>query len=267
MKEVRISDVTAENIDDLCRICIPPEKADDPVFIKGREEKRKWAQEMLRTWGTCAKLAYVGSTPAGLIQYKPAPKDKTVFIHCIFVHQKEHWRKGIGTQLLADLVEDMRRPQAWFGGQPALALVTETFPGELPDQYPARLFFKDRGFQQVRENPDFLYYPLAEGFVYQPGQEEEIRYIPQEEDRGKALIIYGPSFCPFAYVFLKKAEQVIGEVIPGISVRWMSRSDEPREVERRGDVEGCVVNAKPIRTFVLDGEAFRKEVLEAWQMS
>lgn len=267
MEEVRISEVTAENVEDLCRVCIPPERIADPAFTKGREEKRKWAQEMLRMWGGCAKLAYVGSTPVGLIQYKPVPRERVVYIHCIFVHEKEHWRKGIGKRLLANLIEDMRRPRAWFDGQPALALVTKTFPGELPDQYPARQFFKGKGFQQVGEDPDYLYYPLEEGFVYPPGQEEEACYIPQGEDRGKAVIIYGPSFCPFAYVFLVKAAQVVKEIIPGIPVRWISRSGEPGEVEKRGGFEGCVVNARPIKSFVLDREAFQREVVEAWQMS
>lgn len=43
MAEFNIRDVTGESVDDLCRMCIPPEKMDAPIFIKGREEKKKWA--------------------------------------------------------------------------------------------------------------------------------------------------------------------------------------------------------------------------------
>ena len=42
-----IKAVTEENLDDLCRVCIPPEKRDDPTYIAGMEEKRKWGKEML----------------------------------------------------------------------------------------------------------------------------------------------------------------------------------------------------------------------------
>jgi len=62
-------------------ICIPPEKKDHPVFIAGMEEKRKWAMEMLRRWGTFAKLAYRGTTALGLIQYKPVSSEKVVYIY------------------------------------------------------------------------------------------------------------------------------------------------------------------------------------------
>jgi len=79
MEKLRIEDITKENIKDLCLICIPPEKIDHPVFITGMEEKRKWAMEMLRRWGTFARLAYEGSTAVGLIQYKPVPQERVIY--------------------------------------------------------------------------------------------------------------------------------------------------------------------------------------------
>jgi len=168
MDEVRIRDVAGENMDDLCRICIPSVKRDDPTFITGMQEKREWALEMLQTWKSFARLAYEGSAAAGLIQYKPVPAERVVHIYCIFVPEREHWQKGIATQLLSSLMEEMREPKVWFGDEPALALVTRTFPGGKSGQYPARLFFAKMGFKQVGEDPDFLYYPLRKGFTYQP---------------------------------------------------------------------------------------------------
>ena len=91
----------------------------------------------------------------------------------------------------------------------------------------------------------------------------QINYIPREEDMGKVLIIYGPSFCPFSYVFLKKSEQIIKEMAPEIPVRWISKSEEPAEVEKRHNVEGCIVNAKLIKYSVFDKENFQKEVAKA----
>jgi GNAT superfamily N-acetyltransferase len=263
MAEFNIRDVTEESVDDLCRMCIPPEKMDDPIFVKGREEKKKWAMEMLERWGSFAKIAYQGSAPVGLLQYEPVPAERIASIHCVFVPEKGHWQKGIATRLLSSLIEDMKRPKGWFANKPALTLVTRTFPGELPGQYPARLFFTRKGFKSVGEDPDFLYYPIEQGYGYQPIEEERKEYLPQKEDRGKALIIYGPSFCPFSYFFLKKAEEAIMGIAPELPIRWISKSEDPDAVKKRGNVEGCIVNAKPIRSFVLDKEDFQKEVKEA----
>ena len=263
MEKFRIRDVTKGKIEDLCQICIPSEKKDHPEFITGMEEKRKWAKKMLQTWGSFAKLAYRGSTTLGLIQYKPVPPERVTYIYCIFVPEKDQCQKGIATQLLSSLIEDMKKPKFWFDNKPALALVTRTFPGEKPDQFSARLFFTRMGFKQVGEDPDFLFYPLEEGFIYQPVKEKGAEYIPQEEDKGKVLLIHGPSYCPFSYFFLKKTEQTIKEIAPGISIRWIDSSQEPDEVRKRGNIEGCVVNTKPIKSFVLDKEDFQKEVTEA----
>jgi GNAT superfamily N-acetyltransferase len=264
MDEIRVRDVSRGNLDDLCWVCVPPEKRDDPALVAGVELKRDWALGMLQRWGACAKLAYAGSAAAGLIQYEPLPQERVVHIHCIYVPEEEHWQKGVATQLLSSLVEEARGPKVWFDGEPALALVTRTFPGEKPGQYPARLFFTKMGFKPAGKDPDLLYFPLKPGFSYQPLETEAAEYVPQKEDEGRALIVYGPSFCPFSYPFLKMAEQAIGEVAPGIPIRWLSKSEEPEEVEKRGGFEGCVVNARPIRAFVLDKEGFQREVAEAW---
>ncbi len=47
MKDSVIEDVTKENIEDLCWFCMPPAKKNDPDWIRGAEEKKKWAVEML----------------------------------------------------------------------------------------------------------------------------------------------------------------------------------------------------------------------------
>ncbi|MBO3802984.1 MAG: GNAT family N-acetyltransferase [Candidatus Brockarchaeota archaeon] len=261
--EFSIKYVDESKVDDLCLLCIPAQNASDPVFARGVEEKRKWSTEMLRKFRSFAKLAYVGSSPVGLIQYEPIVDERVVKIHCIYVPERTHWRKGIGKKLLCSVMEDAKNPLAWFGNEPALALVTRTFPGEKPGQCPARLFFTRMGFRQVGEDPDFLYYPMKEGFAYRPVVRKEAEYVPQREDEGKALIIYGPSPCPFSYVFLKRAEQAIVDVAPNITIRWIDKSEEPEEVMKRGNVEGCIVNAKLIRSFVLDKDSFKKEVREA----
>jgi N-acetylglutamate synthase-like GNAT family acetyltransferase len=263
MDEIRIRDLSAANVEDLCRLCVPIATRDDPAYVIGMELKRRWAMDMLQKWGACAKLAYMGTEAVGLIQYEPIPEEGVIHIHCLYVPEQEYWQKGIATRLLSSLVEEMKAPQAWFGDRPTMALATRTFSGEKAGQYPARRFFVGMGFQQVAEDPDFLYASLEQGFAYQPAAKKAVEYVPQAEDRGRATIIYGPSFCPFAYVFLKQAAQTIQEVAPGLSVRWIDRSKEPEEGKKRGNFEGCVVNARPIRSFVLDKESFQREVAEA----
>ncbi len=274
MEDIHIRDATADNLGDLCRICVPPEKRDDPTFTKGVEEKRKWAVGMLRAWGTFAKVAYQGSTPAGQIQYKPDPAHRVVYIYCIYVPAPEYWRQGIASLLLDHLVEDMQCPHIWFDRQLPLALVTKTFPGETPGQYSARSFFTRKGFRPVGEDTDWLYYPLADGVTLAPEteteivegfflEEQKVEYVPQVEDKGKAVILYRPSFCPFSYPFFKRAEGYIREVAPETPIRWISQSDAPAEVEKRGGFVGCIVNAHPIKAFILDKDRFQKEVRES----
>ncbi len=263
-ESIRVVEASESNLDDLCGLCVPPERQAAPGFMMGVELKKNWARGMLKRWGSVAKIAYLGETPAGLIQYVPVPEEMVVHITCIFVPHKKHWGKGIGKRLLSSLIEDMKRPKSWFGGEPPSALVTRPFPGEKPDQYSARDFFKHMGFKQVDEDTGLLYYPLKQGSVYRPAGRREPVYVPQEDDKGKVVIIFSPSFCPWSYFFLMKSGQEIEKAVPGISIRWINGSEEPIEAEKRGISEGVIVNGRLIRSFILDDrEAFIKEVLAA----
>ena len=72
-----------------------------------------------------------------------------------------------------------------------------------------------------------------------------------------------PSPCPFSYFFLKKTEQIIKEIAPEISIRWVDHRKEPEEIRKRGNIEGCIVNKKAIKSIMLDRVDFKKEVIEA----
>ena len=50
---------------------------------------------------------------------------------------------------------------------------------------------------------------------------------------------------------------------PWISIRWIDATAEPEEVEKRGGIRGCIVNAVPIKAFVLNEGAFKEEVVRA----
>jgi len=265
MDEIEIRDVVEDNIEDLCCVCVPLEKRDDPDFIKGVEEKEKWAIGMLHQWGSFAKLAYQGERPVGMIQFRPVPEERIVHIDCVYVPPAECLRKGIATRLLSSLMEDVKKPMTWFDNKRPLGLVTKTFPGEGPGQYSAREFFTRKGFKRIGEDADHLYYPLKAGFVCRPVEKEEATYVPQDEDKGKALIVCGPNGCPFTYpCFLKRMEEYIREIDREVPIRWMDSCEEPEELRKRNvGVGACIVNARLIGAFVLDRESFQKEVKES----
>ena len=257
---IKIEDVGFETIDLLVSLCVPSDRKDDPLFVEGMNAKRRWAVKALEQYGSIAKLAYLNSKPAGLIQYQPKVEEKLVEIKCIFVPEKENLRKGVGKALLNTLIEEAKKPKAFFGGDLPFALVTWAF--EVPGRYPQHEFYRKMGFKRVREDDPFLlYYPIKEGYVYSP-KEEEGRFIPQEEDKGRALIFYDPS-CPFCIYFSEQIKKSIREVAPNIPIRMINMFEEFEEVKRRGRVPYCAVNGKPIMVFFMDKENFQKEVKEA----
>jgi GNAT superfamily N-acetyltransferase len=253
-------DVNLENVNHLVDLCIPLDKKDDPLFIKGVNVKKKWATQILKKHGSIAKLAYLDSKPVGLIQYQPNPEEMLVEIACIFVPEKESLRKGIGESLLKALMEEMKKPQPAFNNNVPLAFVTWAF--QVPGWYPQHEFYQKMGFKKVKEDDPFLlYYPIKKGYVYRP---KEKKFIPQKEDSGKAIIFYDPS-CPFSIYFSEKIKESIREVAQDIPIRMVNKFEEIEEVKKRGQVPTCAVNGKPIETFFMDKENFQKEVKRALQ--
>lgn len=258
MEKLEIRDVNLDSIDDLINLCVPTDKKDDPLFAESMSAKKKWATQVIKRYGSVAKLAYLNSKPVGLIQYQPNPEERLVEIDCIFVPEEKNLKKGIGKSLLKALIEDMREPKPIFNDSTPLALVTWAF--EVPGRYPQNRFYQKMKFRRVKkDNPFLLYYPLKKEYVYRPKEE---MFIPQKEDSGKALIFYDPS-CPFSIIFSEKMKELIGEVAPNIQVRMINKFEESDEVEKRGKVPACTVNGKPIETFFMDKENFQKEVKEA----
>jgi hypothetical protein len=182
-----------------------------------------------------------------MIQYRPLPEERVVSIDCIFVPVQSCWGKGAATRLLGSLIEDVQKPMSWFSNRRPLALVTKTFPGQEPGQHTAREFFDRKGFRQVGKHPDHLYYPLKTGFVYKPVARKRVRYVPQDEDKRKVVIVCGPDWCTCTYpCFLKRMERHITEIYPEVPIRWLDSSEEPKEVRKRNVAVGhCIANASP----------------------
>ncbi|TET22125.1 MAG: GNAT family N-acetyltransferase [Candidatus Stahlbacteria bacterium] len=257
MKKLVIKDVTRENVDEMVRICVPPDKREHPLFVEGMNIMKRWALGVIEDYASLGKLAYMDSEPVGMIQWLPNPEERLVEIRCIFVRQKENLRKGVGRALLKALIDDMGEPKSYFDNDTPLALVTTAF--EVWGVYPQHKFYEKMGFMRAKaDDPFLLYYPIKEGYVHVPKEES---FNPQKEDEGKALIFYKPS-CPFSIYFSEKMKESIKEVAPDIPIRMVNRFEEAAEVRKRGSVPACVVNKKPIQSFVLDKTGFQKEVKE-----
>ncbi len=257
MEKLKIREVDSTNAEILVRLCIPADRCSDPLFKKGMKAKKEWIARTVERDRSRAKLAFLGSEPVGLIQYKSRPEERLVEIECIFVPKKEHLGKGIGKSLLNALMEDVKSERMMSGGTP-LALITSAF--EVPGWFPQHEFYMKMGFKKVKENdPLLLYYPLEEDYVHVPKEE---RFFPQEEDRGKALVFYSPS-CPWAIYFSEKIKESINEVVPGIPIRLIDMFWEQEEVRKRGKTPTCAVNGTPIGSFFMDKESFQKEVKRA----
>ncbi len=258
MGKLKIKNVTKKNLKDFINLCIPPDKRNNELFIKGIKTKMKWVNKVIKIYKNIAKLAYLNSRPVGMIQYLPDPEERIIRIRCIFVPEKQDLRKGIGKSLFNSLLEDMKKPKSYFGNKPPLALVVHAF--NVPGRYPQSEFFEKMGFKRVKEDePLLLYYPIKKDFFYTPPHKE---YKPCEEDKGKALIFFDPS-CPFSIYFSEKIKEAIKKIVPHISIRMINEFEESEEVEKRGKVPVCIVNKKPIISFFLDEENFQKEVREA----
>jgi hypothetical protein len=75
----RLANITLDNLDDLprrCRNCVFWEL--DPVSRSRAEEvgdpgleKEAWVSAVLLDWGSCGKIVYVDSVPAGFVLYAP----------------------------------------------------------------------------------------------------------------------------------------------------------------------------------------------------
>jgi len=254
-EKLTIKDVNLKNVNHLIDLCISPDRKDDLIFIKCMNVKKKWATKAIKKYGRIAKLAYLDSKPAGLIQYQPIPEERLIEIVCIFVPEKENFRKGIGKSLLKALMEEMKKPQPALNDKVPVAFVTWTF--QVPKRYPQNEFYQRMGFKKVKEDDPFLlYYPIKKGYVYHSKKE---KFIPQKEDMRKTVIFYDPS-CPFSIYFSEKIKESVREVATDIPVRMINGFEEFEEVKKRGTVPTCAVNGKPIETFFMDKQNFQKEV-------
>jgi ribosomal protein S18 acetylase RimI-like enzyme len=134
--EIEIEDIRKANLTDVpesCRGCVYWESPSD--FEKSKDnpqkkteleaKKREWFEKTLEEFGSCGKIVYHDGKPIAYAQYssserlpqigsyesKPVGKleEGVVFLSCLYVADEKMRDKGVGEQLLQNIIEDLRR--------------------------------------------------------------------------------------------------------------------------------------------------------------
>lgn len=150
-----------------CKYCVYwefPEECVDP-FRGNREDmlskKLNWLRNVGKAFGDCGKIVYADGKPVGYAQYAPPkmlplsaeyssgpPSEDAVLISCLFIAQEEYRRRGLGSQLLQSIIEDLRKK-----GVKAV----ETFARKNNPNNPSGPveFYLKNGFRVLRDDPEF----------------------------------------------------------------------------------------------------------------
>lgn len=258
-EKIEIRDLNESNVDDLIYVC-SYKKLDDPIHQEGMRLKRLWLLEMLRKYGSIAKIAYYNDKPVAQILFFPETADVTktssrnnvLLINCIYNPAPEAQKKGIGTKLLQSLIQDAKHRRTCLGNKPCSFLLAKAFnTGEL---LPMPEFYRKHGFIPSPE-AGMLFLPIEGKYETSPSSGE---YKPLPEDRNKAIIFYGP-ICQFSFPFAKKIEEQIRMLTPQLEIKLINEWENPEESKKRKNW-WLIVNAKPIHSFFMYTENFEKEI-------
>jgi len=262
-ERIRVVDVDTSNINDLVSVC-SFKKLGDPIHKMGVDLKTEWVKDMLQTYGSCAKIAYLGGIPCGqIVHYAEErdplvtkPRERAIQVQCIFTSRPEARRKGVAKALLEHFLRDLEQPMAFFHNQPCSFVFTDAFDtGEVFSQ---RRFFEHMGFKRVVNGSDSLYYPIAG--TYAPRETAESRKAVSD-DEGRAVLLYSPT-CQFSFEFAKRAEATIRAVAPKLPISLVNEWEHPSEAIRRKG-EKTLVNGVPIRSFFSGENKFKDDIRKA----
>ena len=128
---------------------------------EGLERKRAWLQRVRKEWGGCGKLLFVGDKAVGYAQYAPAqllpgaaeypagPVSRdAVLLSCLFISDPERRHRGLGSMLLAAVLEELTSR-----GIKAIETFARRGSPENPSG-PVEIYLK-HGFHLLRDDPEF----------------------------------------------------------------------------------------------------------------
>lgn len=135
--KIEVVNLTGENLRDApewesypfsCKYCIWWEFPEECMNAKKEKKedmiqrKLKWLRSTERIFGNCGKIVYIAGKSVCYAQYAPSgllprsadyksghPSDDAVLISCLFIPQKELRRLRIGSQILLDIIGELRK--------------------------------------------------------------------------------------------------------------------------------------------------------------
>lgn len=174
--EIEIRDLSLENINDLVNICVSQSDLSHTNTLRaGSSRKKMWIEKALKTFGSCAKIAYMGNEPIGFIEFYPIQmfpilrhmidNQRIILITCVFVGgkrtkglQREYQGRGIGSMLVQALIKDFeQRRISYFRNRKAEGIAIGSWCSHtgFPEAVPRfRKFFIKNGFIENPEFPD-----------------------------------------------------------------------------------------------------------------
>jgi GNAT superfamily N-acetyltransferase len=163
-----IKKVTKNNSEDIpnpCKCClywqVTDASGENVPKPEMAQKKREWIANVAKEFGNGAKIAYSDDMPVGFVQFGPARffpnareyasgplSEDAVFIACLYITNKEARGKGVGTAILKDLIDDLKKR-----GCKAI----ETFARKSSENNPSGPieFYLKHGFKVKSEKDDF----------------------------------------------------------------------------------------------------------------
>lgn len=159
-----------DNIDEIpppCKTCLyweaPTEYKNDNGNDEALTKKKEWFQETLDEFGNCGFLIYEDGKPIGYTQYGSVDRflnisrypaasslygEDTIFLSCLFVIDPEYRGKGIGTQVLEKIIENLKSR----GFESITTLARKGNPNNPSGPFK---FYKEQGFEIEEDHPKF----------------------------------------------------------------------------------------------------------------
>jgi len=137
--EFTIEDIKEANLSDIpesCRSCVywefpqefekvKEEKAEAQKKWELEQKKREWFVQTLKEFGTCGKIVYYNGKPVAYAQFAPSARlpntghyesqpvgkleEGVVFLSCLYVADKRLRGRGLGEELLKNIIDELKR--------------------------------------------------------------------------------------------------------------------------------------------------------------
>jgi len=164
---LRLDIVTQENFKEIpgyCKQCLYWQTTDADVKTSENQAEKirqNWLLRVQREEGISGYIAYADGTPVGFVQVASAryfprlkeytnatPNQDAVLLACLYIPQKENRNKGYGTQILKNLIAELRQR-----GFKAVETFARKSSGENPSG-PLGFYLKN-GFKITHNDADF----------------------------------------------------------------------------------------------------------------